>query len=477
MAVLTLALGIGANTAIFSVVDAVILRPLPYPEPSSLVVLWGNVKRVQVERRGTSYPDFIDWRGQSRSFETMAVFDGQSFTLTGIETPERIAGEYVSQPYFSLLGIQAVLGRTFRPEENQTPQRDAVVVLSDGTWRRRFGGDPGIVGHAIQLDGRSYTVISVATPGFRGLTDNAEVWVPFVMSGSAEDLRERGNRGPQVLARLRTGTSLVPAQAEMDAISKRLAQEYPSTNEARGVEVSSLERETVGDIRKPLLILLAAVGCALLIACTNIANLMLARSEVRQSEISMRAALGASRGRLLRQLLTESSVLVVAGCIAGLVVAHYGTRVLMAASPITYPSYVQPRVDVLVGLFTSLISCAAVLALALVPAAHLRVPGLHDSFRQSAGRSGGGGTPGGRCFRNGLVIAEVALSMLLLSGASLLIRSLERLAALDLGYDPGHLLALRVSLPRIQPTTSSRLRAVTSSSGESSQLSRRTWFF
>src|ERR1700733_2446961 len=278
VAAITLALGIGANTAIFSVVNAAILRPLPYPHPERLAILWGNVKRVRVERRGASYPDYLDWRDQTRSFETMAAFTGNKFALTGIDTPERISGEYVSQPYFSLLGIRAAVGRTFRPEEDQTPQRDAVVVLTDLAWKRRFGGDPGIVGSTIELDGRAYTVIGIAPPGFRGLTDNAEVFVPFVMSGFGEDLKERGNRWSRVLARLKTGASIVQAQAEMNAIASRLAQAYPGTNEARGVEGTPLKKEPVGDTRKPLLILLAAVGFVLLIACTNVANLMLARS-------------------------------------------------------------------------------------------------------------------------------------------------------------------------------------------------------
>ena len=291
VAAITLALGIGANTAIFSVVDAAILRPLPYPRPHRLAILWGNVKRVRIERRGASYPDYLDWRGQTRSFETMAAFGASKFALTGIDTPERISGEYVSQPYFSLLGIQPTLGRAFSPEEDQVPQRDAVVVLSNGTWKHRFGGDPGIVGRTIQLDGHPYTVIGVAPPGFRGLTDEAELWVPFVMSGSAEDLKERGDRSFQVLARLNGGVSFARAQADLDAISNRLAQAYPATNEARGVEVSPLEREVLGDIREPLLILLAAVGFVLMIACTNVANLLLlARSEARQREIAMRIA-------------------------------------------------------------------------------------------------------------------------------------------------------------------------------------------
>jgi putative ABC transport system permease protein len=449
VAAITLALGIGANTAIFSVVNAAILRPLPYPHPGRLAILWGNVKRARVERRGASYPDYIDWRGQARSFETMAAFTDNKFALTGIDTPERISGEYVSQSYFSLLGIQPALGRTFSPAEDRVPQRDAVVVLSDGTWKNRFGGDPAMVGHTIQLDGHSYTIIGIAPPGFRGLTDEAELWVPFVMSGTAQDLTERGTRGFEVLARLHNGVSFARAQADMDAISLRLARAYPGTNEARGVEISPLEREILGDMHKPLLILLAAVGFVLLIACTNVANLLLARSEARQREIAMRIALGASRQRVLRQLLAESAVLVTLGCLAGLILAHFGARTLMAASPVTFPSYVHPSLDPVVTLFTVLICCSVGLVLGLAPATHVRTAGVHDALKQSSGRSAG--SHGGRRFRNALVVVEISFSMLLLIGAGLLIRSLERLATLNPGYDPSHLLALRVSLPGLPP--------------------------
>jgi putative ABC transport system permease protein len=449
VAAITLALGIGANTAIFSVVNAAILRPLPYPHPGRLAILWGNVKRARVERRGASYPDYIDWRDQARSFETMAAFTDNKFALTGIDTPERISGEYVSQSYFSLLGIQPALGRTFSPAEDRVPQRDAVVVLSDGTWKNRFGGDPAMVGHTIQLDGHSYTIIGIAPPGFRGLTDEAELWVPFVMSGTAQDLTERGTRGFEVLARLHNGVSFARAQADMDAISLRLARAYPGTNEARGVEISPLEREILGDMHKPLLILLAAVGFVLLIACTNVANLLLARSEARQREIAMRIALGASRQRVLRQLLAESAVLVTLGCLAGLILAHFGARTLMAASPVTFPSYVHPSLDPVVTLFTVLICCSVGLVLGLAPATHVRTAGVHDALKQSSGRSAG--SHGGRRFRNALVVVEISFSMLLLIGAGLLIRSLERLATLNPGYDPSHLLALRVSLPGLPP--------------------------
>ena len=448
VAVLTLALGIGANTAIFSIVNAAVLRPLPFLRPERLVVLWGNVKRVRVERRGTSYPDYRDWRDQSRSFEAMAAFDDGPFTLRGAETPERIAGEYVSQEYFALLGIRAALGRTFTSEEDRVPLRDAVAVLSDGAWKRRFGGDPGIVGRQIQLDSRTYTVIGVAPAGFVGLSDEADVWVPFAMYGSAEQLNSRGTRGFRVLARLRPGVPLAQAQAEMDAISSRLAQAYPGTNEARGVEVSPLEREALGDMRKPLLVLLAAVGFVLLIACTNVANLLLARSEARRHELAMRMALGAGRRRLIRQLLVESVVLVAFGCMAGVSSAHYAIRALMAASPVRFPTFVHPTIDGAVALFTVLICCGVAVALSLAPAAQIGAARFDEALRQSRGRSTAGRR--GSRLQDTLAVAEISLSLLLLIGAGLAIRSLQRLASIKPGYDASHVVSIRVSLPQLE---------------------------
>ncbi len=411
-------------------------------------MLWGNVKRVRVERRGASYPDYRDWRDHSRSFEGMAAFDDTPFALTGVGTPERITGEYVSQSYFSLLGIHAALGRTFRPEEDQVPQRDAVVVLSDGAWRRRFGGDPSVVGRKIQLDGRAYTIIGVGPAGFHGLTDQAEVWVPFSMAGDAEELGDRGTRGFRVLARLKRGVSLDRAQAEMDAICANLAHAYPHTNEARGVELSRLDNETFSDLRKPLLLLMAAVGFVLLIASTNVVNLLLARAETRRHEIAMRKALGASRGRLFRQLMAESAVLVGFGCAAGLALAHYGIQALMAASPVRFPSFIHPTIDAGAGLFTALVCCVVALALGLAPVAQLNAQ-FSEAVKQSAARSTGG--RGGSRFRDALVAAEVSVSLLLLIGAGLMIRSLQHLAAIDPGYDPNHLAVLSLSLPRLQP--------------------------
>ena len=449
VAALTLALGIGANTAIFSVVDAVILRPLPYPEPARLVELWGNVKRAKVERRGASYPDYVDWRTQSRSFEAMAAFDSGTMILTGADEPERISAEYVSQPYFDLLGMRPALGRTFRPEEDEVPQRDAVIILSDGLWKRRFGADPSIAGRTIQLDGRAWSIIGVMPAWFRGITDQAEAWAPFMMNRTAQEFAARGSRGFTALARLKGGVSHAQAQTELDGISKRLEAAYPQTNEGRSVEVASLDDELFGDIHKPLMVLLCAVAFVLLIACTNVANLLLARSEARQREIAMRIALGAGRARVLFQLIVESCVLACLGAGAGLLLANWGVKALMASSPITFPSYIRPGLDPRVALFTVVVSCAAGVLLGLTPAAQISGGNLFDAFKQASSHSAD--HRGGRRFRGVLVVAEVAFAMLLLVGAGLMIRSVQQLTALHPGYDTQHVLTLRVNLPRLAP--------------------------
>jgi predicted permease len=447
VAVFALALGIGANIAIFSVVNAVVLQPLPYRDPGRLTLLWGNVRRVNVERRGASYPDFVDWRKQSKSFVDLAGYSDVSFTLTGADEPERMNGEFVSASYFPILGVSAIAGRTFLPSEDEVPMRDPVVVLSEGLWKRRYGGDPGIIGRTIQTSTRSYTVVGVMPAGFRGITDTAEIWVPFKMTGREEDFAQRGDRGMGVLARLKPGVKIPQAQAELDTICGGLARQYPETNEARGVEVAPLDKEILGEIRPAALTLLGAVAFVLLIACANVANLLLARSEARQREIALRVALGAGRLRLWRQLLTESCVLAAIGAAAGLLLAIFGLRVLMAASPITFPSFVHPGIDAPVALFTLLVSLLCGVAMGLAPAVHSRIAGLHAALKESSGRASGGKLP--QRFRNALVVVQVALTLVLLIGAGLLIRSFRGLTALRPGFDPDHLLCLSVSLPRL----------------------------
>jgi predicted permease len=446
VAVFALAVGIGGNTAIFSLVDAIRAKALPYHEPDRLVQLWGNVQRARVERRGASYPDYLDWRAQSKSFEDIAAVDSQWMTFVGSDDPERIQTEFVAAPYFSLVGKSAARGRVFGPDEDVVAKPAQVVVLSDGFWRRRFGADPQVIGRTLTLccAPRQYTVVGVMPPGFKGLSDTAEMWVPFVLWGSPETMAERGTRGFAALARLKPGVTLAAAQRDMDAISRRLEQAYPSTNEKRGAEVSPLDVELFGNIRPALLTLMAAVAFVLLIACANVANLLLARSEARRREIAVRTALGAGRARLLRQLVTESCVLTLLGAAVGLVLARVAVSTLIAHSPVTFPSFATPDLDVRVALFTIAISLACGLLVGLVPGLQTQAPDLSNALKESARSSGGRQS---QRVRGALVVAEVSLAVVLLVGAGLMIRSVRNLAALDPGFDPHGVLTLHASIP------------------------------
>ncbi|HKG96139.1 MAG TPA: ABC transporter permease, partial [Gemmatimonadaceae bacterium] len=355
VAVLTLALGIGATTTIFSVVNAVLLRPLPYPEAGRLVVLWETIRRESVQRRSVSYPNFDDWRAQASSFEQLAASSGSGFVLTGgcaqatsACEPERLAGELVTAGYFPLLGARAAVGRALRAEDDAAGA-DPVVVISDALWRRRFGGDPSAVGRAVAVDGKPATIVGVMPPAFRGLSDNADVWAalsgPTAGTGTAEQLRERGSRWLQVIARLRPGVTAERAQAEMDAVAARLSAAFPESNSNRGAVVVPLSEELFGGVRRGLLVLLGAVGFVLLIASANVANLLLARAAGRQREMALRSALGATRLRLARQLLAEGVVLALAGAAAGALLAVWGVELLATLNPVSLPSFVRPRVD------------------------------------------------------------------------------------------------------------------------------------
>src|SRR5262249_50512638 len=360
--VITLALGIGANTAIFSVVNAALLRPLPYEDPDRLVVIWGT--HPQVGREEASLPDFVDWREQSQSFERMAATTWWSFSLTGGEEPERLIGTAVTADFFTLLGIKPVLGRGFLPEEFHRGARP-VIVLSHGLWQRRFGSRSDLVGQAITLNGRDYTVVGIApnhfqlpskiTPNHFWLPGRAELWLPLTMEPAQAD-----RRGDflAVVGRLKPGVSLAQARAEMNTITARLEQQYPQTNAGWGAGLAPLQEQIVGNVRAALLVLLAAVGFVLLIACANAANLLLARASVRGREIAIRAAVGAGRGRLARQLLTESILLALLGGALGTLLALIGIDALVRLGPQDIPRLSDVSVDWRVFGFTVLLSLA-----------------------------------------------------------------------------------------------------------------------
>jgi putative ABC transport system permease protein len=445
VAVLALAIGIGGNTAIFSLVDAVRARALPYQEPERLVQLWGNVQRASVERRGTSYPDYADWRAQATSFEEMAAFAGVTMTLFTTEEPERLSVELVSPGYFSILSVAPAQGRTIRPEEDVVGNPANVVVLSDGLWKRRFGSDPAIIGKQITLNTRVCTVIGIMPPGFKGLTDTAELWAPFAFTGSAQAMANRGSRGFAPVAKLKKGVSLAAVQSEMDAIARRLEAAYPQTNEKRGVEVSPLDVELVGALRPALLMLMAAVAFVLFIACANVANLLMTRSEARRREIAVRTALGAGRGRLLRQLITESCVLTFIGAAVGLLLAQASIGALLASSPVTFPSFVAPTLDLRVAAFTIGVSLACGILVGLAPGLQAKAVDLSNTLKEAARGSGGKRS---QQVRGALVIAEVSMAVVLLIGAGLMIRSVRNLIALDPGFNPSSVLTLRVNIPR-----------------------------
>jgi putative ABC transport system permease protein len=444
VAVLVLAIGIGANTAMFSLVDAMLLRGLPYADADRLVLLIGNVQRAVVERRGNSYPDHLDWRAKSTRFVDMAAVGTTTMTLVDFEEPERIPVETVSAPYFSLLGVAPAYGRTFRPDEDEVAGRDAVVVLSDGLWRRRFGADPSIVNRTIQTAAGTYTVVGIMPPGFTGVYDTAQLWIPFALSGTPLD--NRGNRGFQTLARLKPGATIAEARAELNVIAKQLEAAYPQTNEKRGVEVSPLSVETFGQLQPVVVTLMMAVGFVLLIACANVANLLIGRSETRQREIALRTALGAGRSRLLRLLITESCVLTMTGAAAGVALAKVSVNALTAASPVTFPSFIQPGLNLTVLAFTVGIAGACGVLLGLAPAMHVRWVKLSDTLKET-----GRGSAGVRSqrLRAALVVAEVALAIVLLIGAGLMIRSVQKLTAIDPGFQPDDLLTLNASIPRL----------------------------
>jgi putative ABC transport system permease protein len=440
IAIAALALGIGANAAIFSVVNAVLLRPLPYRQPESLVRVFENNRQRNEPRYSVAPANFVDWRDQNQVFEGIAAIDPfSSLNLTGRGEPLRIQGVRVSASLFPLLGIHAVVGRTFRPEEDQ-PGRNRVVLLAHGLWQRQFGADPKIVGQTLTLNDVAYTVIGVLPAGFQYPAKEFELFVPLALD--AREAAQRGTHPLQVVARLKAGVTLGQAQTEMDAIATRLEQQYADMNFGKRVTVVPLQEQIVGEVRTALRVLLGAVVLVLLIACSNVANLLLARALARQKELAVRAALGAGRFRLVRQLLMESLLLAGFGCAAGLVLARLGIDVLVNAA---LPRAHEVNMDGHVLGFTIAVSVLTGLIFGLAPALASWNVDLNHALKQG-GRAHSGGAREGS-FRSALVVSQVLLATMLLTGAGLLVRSFWRLQHVNPGFNPEKVLTAQVSLP------------------------------
>jgi predicted permease len=441
VAVLALALGIGANTAIFSVVNSVLLKPLPYKSSERLVMVWEDATKYGFAHNTPAPANFIDWREQGEAFEDMAALIDQSFNLTDVGEPERIEGQRVSASLFPLLGVEPVLGRAFLPEEDR-PEGNRVVILSHGLWRRRFGLDENIIGKTLNLNAELFTVVGVMPPAFQFPDPEDELWVPVAFS--PDEASNRGSHYLRVVARLKPDVTLGQAQAEMDTIAARLEQQYPQSNTSVGAVVVSLQEELVGDIRPALLVLLGAVGFVLLIACANVANLLLARAAARQKETAIRTALGAGRLRLMRQFLTESILLAGLGGAVGLMLAVWGIDLIVRFIPGNIWQAKSVSFNMSVLGFTLLVSLVTGVVFGLAPALQASRTNLNESLKEG-GRDSATGARGSRV-RKLLVVSEIALALVLLIGAGLMINSFTRLRNVDAGFQPDNLLTMRIIL-------------------------------
>jgi putative ABC transport system permease protein len=449
IAVLALALGIGANTAIFSVVNAVLLRPLPYKEPERLVMVWEHNRPKGRTQNVINPANFLDWQAQNSVFEQMAAFYDDQLNLTGPDAnPVEVPAQVTTVNLFTLLGVQAELGRAFIAEEGQEG-RDNVAILSHGLWQRRFGGDRSVIGKTLTLNGQSLTIIGVMPADFRlyvkeatFINKPAEIWLPYVISPSTATRR---GRYLSAIARLKPGVTLEQAQAEMNAIAARLEQQYPDSNTGWGINLVPLHTQMTGAIRTALLVLLGAVGFVLLIACANVANLLLARAATRQREIAIRTALGAGRARVVRQLLTESVLLAALGGVLGMGLAVWGVELLLALAPRDLIGLEGISVDYRVLVFTLGVSILTGLLFGLAPAIESSRLNLNEALKEG----GRGGTHDGRTtrLRNLFVVAEIALALILLIGSGLMIKSFLRLQTVDPGFRTDNLLTARVLLP------------------------------
>jgi putative ABC transport system permease protein len=435
---IALALGIGANTAIFSVVNGVLLRPLPYSEPSRLMMVYETTR--EFNRSSVAYPNFLDWQRENHSFTDIAAFRGDDFNFTGSGQPEHLSGEYVSASFLSVLGVNPLLGRSFLQQEDQ---QDAagVVILGYGLWKRRFGAERNILGRSMTLNARNYTVIGILPSDFR-FRQQADLYVPLGQWQSVE-LRDRENHpGLHVVGRLKPGVTMAAAQAEMTSIGRQLAEQYPRTNGSHGVSVVQMKDDMVSYIRPTLLLLLGAVGFVLIIACANVANLLLARSAARQREFAIRTALGAARLRIIRQLLTESVLLAAGAGVFGLLLAFWGTRLVLAAVPDSLPRSQDIGIDPYVLLFTLAVSVLTGVIFGLAPAFQSSNVNPQEALKEGSRGSGGGRHRAESAF----VALEVGLAVILLAGAGLMIQSIWRLWKVNPGFNTKNILTAQVAL-------------------------------
>ena len=449
IALLALTLGIGANTAIFSVVNAVLLRSFPYTDPEELVLVWEKRQGARTDQNVINLGNFSDWKEQNQVFSDMAVFFDRTFNLTSDGEPEEVPTQYATTNLFSVLGTNAALGRTFTADDGGGEGRPSVAIISYGLWQRRFGADRNIVGRKITLNERPTTIIGVMPANFgwhiqKGTQPSkpADIWVPFQISN---ELRQRRGRFASAVARVKPGVTVDQAKQEMNTIAARLSQQYPEFNATWGVNVVPLRTQFTGEIRRPLLILLGAVAFVLLIACANVANLLLARASSRRKEIAVRAGLGASRGRIARQLLTESVLLSLVGGVLGVLVAWWGTKALVALSPPALIDLTRVSVSLPVLGFTLGLSLLTGIVFGLVPALEATRFDLHGSLKE--GGKNVGGASGSHRVRSLFVVTQVALALVLLVGAGLLVKSFNRLQSVDPGFDANNLLTMRVTLP------------------------------
>jgi predicted permease len=442
--VILLTLGIGGTVAIFSIVNAALVRPLPYANPEGLVLLFGNVQRTVVERRGASMPDYRDWKEQNHTFEGLASFWSRTFILRTPEERVPIDGEIVGASYFDLLRVKPARGRTFRAVEETDASLPATVVVSHEFWTKRLAADPAAVGRQLTLNATSHTIIGVMPPGFRGIREGAQLWVtPASLPVREQAFNDRGARGLTALGRLREGVSIEEAQADMDAVSRALERAYPQTNDKRGVEVIQWSEEIFGSVRPALLVLLAAVTLVLLVACANVANLLMLRTETRHAEIALRTAVGASRAEVLKVLLTETMLLSFTGAAMGLLFSGWAVELILAISPIQLPSFVNVTLDSNVVIFAVGLAWATALLLAIIPAVQFVPSDLQEALSGSSARITGVRTT--QRFRNSLIVGEVALSFVLLLTAGLLVESFRQLLRVDTGFETSNLLTLRLA--------------------------------